>query len=577
MATLPKATTSVEATAGAPGGGTDIVCILAASASNPDAMPRLFGSADNAHAMHGYSLGIEYASLHTEETGKPFIYVALPIATAGTIGRVDKSGNSGSSVVTLTAGDDGVLAEHDGAIRVKKGGTVGTDQIVLEYSLDDQISWKSYRLGTDDEFTISHVDVDVALGAGTLVAGDVIVTWHGTDPLPDADGLQAAFENLAGQPKLFRSVMLIGDLANDTAAQAFLDKLNAYETSHERFVYGRASIKDRLPFAQLSDDALTITVADAGSTGTFTREAGSWIADGFRVGDSITSVGFVASTGANNVTATITVLTASVMTVNNGSLVSETIEADASGVNITAGQTKAAWMAASDAEFGAIDGPTARRLDLGAGRGRKLSPFSGWNLRFPVAFAASVREYQHDLHIPTWRKQDGNTGYNLFDSDNNLVEWDDRKDGSAGSAARFTTFRTYGNGPGGAYVTLSLTRDADGSILSYTHNMAVTNLVCTIVQAMTENFIGRTPVLNDDGTATEDELKTLETEVNAELERVILTSRGEGPRASLCVWRASRDDVLNVPEALLTGVVDLNLNGTIHSVDTRVRVRSGGQ
>jgi hypothetical protein len=105
--------------------------------------------------------------------------------------------------------------------------------------------------------------------------------------------------------------------------------------------------------------------------------------------------------------------------------------------------------------------------------------------------------------------------------------------------------------------------------------MAVVNRICTIVQRMTENFVGRTPQLLD-GHATEDELKGLEKEVNDELERDILTSRGQGPRASYCVWSASRDDVLNVPEALLTGVTDVELNGTIHSVDTRVRVRSGG-
>jgi hypothetical protein len=106
--------------------------------------------------------------------------------------------------------------------------------------------------------------------------------------------------------------------------------------------------------------------------------------------------------------------------------------------------------------------------------------------------------------------------------------------------------------------------------------MSVVDLIQTIVQRMTENFVGRTPQLGEGGRATEDELKALEKEVNDELERVILTSRGQGPRASFCVWTASRDDVLNVPEALLTGVTDVELNGTIHSVETRVRVRSGG-
>src|SRR5687768_5257095 len=161
MATNPRVRTRVQATAGAPGGGTDVVCILAASPENADAKPRLFGSADKAFALHGYSRGIEYASLHSEETGLSFMYVALPIATPGVVGRLDKSGHTGSSAVTISAGADGVLGEHDGVLRVKKGGTIGTDQIVLEYSLDDGIGFKSYRLGTANSLTIPYVDVDV--------------------------------------------------------------------------------------------------------------------------------------------------------------------------------------------------------------------------------------------------------------------------------------------------------------------------------------------------------------------------------------------------------------------------------
>jgi hypothetical protein len=659
MASNPNVRTRVEATAGAGGGGTDIVCILAASATQADAMPRLFGSADAAFAMHGYSRGIEYASLHTEQTGKAFLFVALPIAAAGVVGRLDKTGHTGSSAVTVSAGSDGVLGEHDGVLRVKKGGTIGTDQIVLEYSLDGGIGFKSYRLGTAASMTIPYVDVDVAFGAGTLVAGDTIATWHGTDPQPDADGLADAFDNLAAQQKGFRSIMRIGDMTESTEAQAFLDKLNAYETSVDRFVYGRGSIADRLPIAAMSHDVArmaagtSLTFAEVGSgIDTVTRATGSWIAEGFAVGDTVT---FSGTGGTNDVTGVITVLTATVMTVsvdladqvtavaacvgyptltfaevgaggdtitrNRGSWVSDgfragdliTVDGTASndsvvdavvstvtalvltlgggasapedlaaetistnGVTVEAGQTKAEWMAAADSEFGAIDGPTARRLDLSAGRGKKLSPFSGWNFRFPCAWAASIREYQNDLHIPVWRKDAGNTGFDLFDTDQNLVEWDDRVDGGAGSAARFTTFWTWANGPGGAFIAQSLTRDSDGSILSYTHNMAVVNEICRVVQKMTENFVGRTPTLGEGGVATEDELKVLEKEVNDELERVILTSRGQGPRASFCVWSASRDDVLNVPEALLTGVTDVELNGTIHSVDTRVRVRSGG-
>ena len=79
------------------------------------------------------------------------------------------------------------------------------------------------------------------------------------------------------------------------------------------------------------------------------------------------------------------------------------------------------------------------------------------------------------------------------------------------------------------------------------------------------------------GSATFDALNTIQSEVNSALELALLQNRGEGQRASSGVYTPSADDILNVPEPLLTGVLDLNLNGTIHSVRTAVRVRSGGQ
>ncbi len=213
-----------------------------------------------------------------------------------------------------------------------------------------------------------------------------------------------------------------------------------------------------------------------------------------------------------------------------------------------------------------------------AGRGRILSPFTNWFMRRPAGWFASWREYQHDLHIATWRKSDGPVGADLFDAEDNLVEWDDRVDGEAGTAARFTTLRTWANGPAGAFVAMSLTRAEEGSILGLTHNAAVVNLCCSTVQAAAEEAIGQSLVLNDDGTATSDSLAQIKAQVDAALERILLrNTRGEGQRASKAVWIPSTTDILNVPEATITAVTDLNLNGTVHSVISNVRVRSGGQ
>jgi hypothetical protein len=654
MATTPRATTTVQDTATAKAGGQDLVCILAPVPSSADITPRQFGSASAIYAQHGYSEGVEYAALHVEQTGLPVLFVGLPISTVGAVGRSNGAGNTGSSVVTAVAGGSGVLAEHEGRVVVVTGGTIGTSQIVLDVSLDDGRSYKRVRLGTASSYVIPFVGVTLNFAAGTLVAGDTCLTWFGSAPRVASADITTARNALASMLKFFRSMLLIGDVQNSTEALAFNTELDAYASSNDRFVFGRASVPDRLPYATMSKDrrvmtgSPSLTFAEVGGTGdTITRATGSWLADGFAVGDVITvtgtasnnvtgpiaslsatvitldttdlaaevtsvatvvadpgltfaevggtgdtitrsrgswvSDGFrvgdkiaVTGTASNNITAAagLTAVTALVLTLDTDDLAAEVI--GNSGVSITAGQTKAAWIAAQDAAFAAVD--AKKRIDLSIGRARIASPFSGYLYRRPAAWAASVREYQHDLHIPTWRKSDGPCLGDLFDENGTLVEYDDRTDGGAASAARFTSFRTWSNGPAGAFISQSLTREVDASLLSQTHNMAVVDVACTVVQLNAELAIGQSLVLNDDGTATEDSLTTIEDRVNNALRLELLQDkRGDGARASLAGWTASRDDVLNVPDATLTAVCRLNLRGTIHDVATPVRVLSGGQ
>lgn len=653
MANLPYARTTTSDTAGAVANGADLICIVAPTPSNADAAPRVFGSASAVYELHGYSEGTEYAAFHITETKKPVMFVGIPIVTAGEIGRLNTSGNTGTSVVTIAAGVAGVLTEHDGILRVKRGGTVGTDQIVLELSLDGGKVFKPVRMGTANSYTFPLVGASAAFAAGTLVTGDVVATWHGTGPRGDADGLAVARTELAKQYKGFRTTLMCGDLQNSTEAAAYRDFLNAYKTENDRAIQGRGSIKDRAPLASMSHVSArmtgspTLTFAEVGATGdTITRSAGSWVTDGFAVGDTVTIGGSV----SNNVTGVIAALTATVITFDATDLVAEGpvagctavatptltfAEVGATGdtitrnrgswltdgfrvgdlltvtgtssnnfaaaavtgvtanvltlgsqdlvaevvgttnVSATAGQTKAAWMAASEAAFATIDG--ARRIDMSAGRGTKLSPFSGWHFRRPAAWAASLREYQHDLHIPTWRKKDGPTGWDLTDASGRPVEWDDRVDGGAACAARFTSFRTWSN-EGGAYIALSLTRASDASLLVHMHNANVVNLAENVCQASTENAaVGYVGQLNADGTMTAEALSTVRAQVESDLENALLQNRGEGARVSSVKWTPSATDVYNVAEPVMTGVLEILLNGTVHSVDTRAVIKSGGQ
>lgn len=645
---LPSANVTIAALAAILVGGVDTVCVIAPVATSADAVPRLFGSASAVIEQHGYGEGPEYVALHASATRKPVVFVGIPIATAGAVGREDTSGNTGTCVTTLAAGSSGVLHEHEGSLAVESGGTIGTDQIVLTLSLDDGVTTRRIRLGTASTLTIPDVGVTVSFAAGTLVAGDTIHTWFGTGPRGDATGWAAARAALAGQQKFFRSGLLIGDLQNGTEAASLLSEINAYKSENQRATMFRASVYDRLPLAVTSattvamTGAPSITFAEVGATGdTITRSAGSfvsdgfaagdiitiagsssndlttaaaiasvtalvitldtddladegpvtgvsitgegsftfsdsadtivrtrgsWLADGFRVGDSVT----VADTSSNDGTYTVTAVTATTLTLEVGDLADEV--APMTTPTVSAGQTKAAWMAEITTAFEAID--DAPRLSLGAGRARVYSPLTQWWYRRPVSWRDSVRSYQHDVHITTWRKSDGPTGDNLFDANGTLVEWDDRVDGEAASAARFTSYRTWSNGPVGAFIAVGATRAKDGTVLVLTHNQAVTDLAVNTCQLATEELVGRTEIKDADGHLVEDALVTIESEVNQALESALLQDlKKEGPRASSVSWVASRDDDFSVAEPTLTGVLELNLNGTIFTVETSVRVQ----
>jgi hypothetical protein len=161
----------------------------------------------------------------------------------------------------------------------------------------------------------------------------------------------------------------------------------------------------------------------------------------------------------------------------------------------------------------------------------------------------------------------------MVDDNGNIVEFDQRTDGGA-LEGRFTCATSLDNGPNGAFIATSLTRDTEGSLLSYTHNMYVANVAQTVIQAATTLFIGQTVQLNSDGTMKADARSRLESAVNTDLEIALLKEYvpGEGPRCSSVVWTAATDDDLSVVGATLNGSCALVVNGTIVNVNTAVRV-----
>ena len=649
MAELPSATTRIDETAGPVAVGTKLTAIFAPVPTNADLVPRLFSNAASIYANHGYSTAADYAALHIAETGLPVLFVPVAIETAGEIGRIDQTGNTNTSVVSCAPGGSGSLDECDGVVTVVTGGVVGTANIVFDYSLDGGLTTKRVKLGAGTSYTIPYVGHVLSFGVGSLTAGEVVLTYHSTGP--KATQYTEAITALSMQNKQVRNLMIIGDMVDAADANAVLDAVDLYETGSERYIYAKAQLRDRLPGASLSQTISrmsgtpTVTFAEVGESGdTITRSAGSFVTDGFAVGDTIRVSGSV----SNNVTCVVAGVSALVLTLGSQDLVGEgpvsgvaitaeptitfaevggtadtisrnrgsffadgfrtgdmiavtgsdsnDFEASAAstiivtsatvltldsqalsaevigsiGLTISAGETKAQHVAALDAEMGAVVG---KRLDLGFGRGRKTSHFLGAQLRRPVQWADNIRAFQHDLHVATFKKNLGVIkGFSLTDSAGTLVEHDERFDGGA-LAARFTCFRTWGNGPDGTFIALSMTRAGDASILSRTQNMAVADVAQSVAQAEAENAIGESLILNSDGTATSEALAVIKQRVDSALKRNLLANlQGEGQRASDAYWTPDASAVLNTPGATLPAVLTLVIRGTIEHIATIVRV-----
>jgi hypothetical protein len=658
MAERPRAKTSLSDAVSAAGAGSVIIAVCAPVPGLTEVDATLIGTTDAVLDRHGYCQGAAYSALHFEEPSLPVLFVGLPVATAGAITHLDRSGVTGTSVVSVTAGADGVLEQVDGEMTVTRGGTVGTSFIEVELTLDGGFNARTIRFGTTNSYTVPYFGIVIGLGAGTLAEGDV-VTFRSRAPKFDAAGATAVRAALAEDNIQVRTWLFIGDADTETVSAAISAAAEAYATTNDRFARARCQARDLYRPAELvgfraKTVGAALTFAEVGATSdTITRATGSWTTDGFTNGDTIVVTGAVATAGANNVTGAIASLTGTVITLGSTDLIAEgpitsatvraysTLTFDATGdtitrssgsfltdgfhvgmevtidgtasndgeytvedvsatvltlqlltdevigaqaVTITAVEDELDWRDDVIEEHEDLSGDAYRRLTIGAGYGSKTCPISGWRLRRPVSWAASLREYGHDVHIADWRVADGPlNGWTLEDPDKKRAEYDDRVVGGL-VGANITCFTTHNDEPG-AYVALDFTRANPGSMLSRSHNMDVANVACTTVQKATTREIGQVLTLERaqggqpaSGRATETSLSELEGRINKALELNLLREYfpGEGARATNATWKASRDDVLNVVGATMTGVLTLELNGTIEQVRTVVKVPTFG-
>jgi hypothetical protein len=375
---LAAATTTIEEAAGGIPTGENLPTIFAAVPRNADLEPTLFASDDTLEEDHGWSQGVDYVSIFIQHARKSVLFVPMPISVEGIVGQLNMSGNSGTSVVSVKTSTGGSLDRTQGRTWILKGGTVGVDQIRLWLSLDGGRTRQQVRLGTATSYVIPRVGLELEFAPGTLVDGDMVLSWVSTPPEIDDADLDTAREKLAEQRRQSRSWFLVKELSTPADILAWQAAASEYDTGDKRHVqalcYQRPNFTDgafrtdgptrwrgRMSQTRVymtGSPEITFAQGAGPPNDTITRDAGSFIDDGFAGwsvgnGDWVTIAG--SSEAGNNGSWKLSAADVLILTLNVAGALTSVV--DAAGVSI--------W-AAEGLEF--IDGGTGDD-ELVRGRG----------------------------------------------------------------------------------------------------------------------------------------------------------------------------------------------------------------
>ncbi len=651
MADLPYARGAISQSGAGVGVGADYMAILSCSELGSAGVIRRTSKVQDTLDEFGRCEGVEFAAHLVEVTRLPYLFGKLETATAGAVGPADVSGVTGSAAVSFS----GVPFDEETIwVKFPTGGIVGTAGIVLQVSRDGGRSYGGlFRLGTATSYVIPETGITMALSTGTIVADDVAKVQC-SSPKWNAAGLAVAFDALKAFSTKPRIILVCGDCDDSDDVQAIIDEIAAFETDSERHSVVMCSLRDWYPTVAMQHthgtafrDGVYPTDIDLDAAGdTITRATGSWITDGFAVGQSvtvtsplntgvkgvisaltatvmtlpaapgltaeanldgeditITGVGpgdldFAATTitrgtgsfvtdgfkvgqritvtgsVSNNITAVLTTVSATVLTHDGAGA----IEANVSGLAVTiAGEErKATWRAALEAIVGATPQTqkTSYKVLLAGGRARRKSPIYSHRKRRPASWPIAIRCMAHAIHKSPAHVAIGPLeGWDIFDAAGTLEEHDERSDGGL-LANRIACLRTF-NELAGPYVALPVTLDVDGMPLSRLPIVLVAQRAVAVAQRAYTQALNDDVLLNDDGTIQEGEARRIDRAVNTQLEIELLSVGPEGPSASSCVATMARDVDLNVVGQIVPWEVDLRCRGYLEKLSGTVRVGGG--
>jgi|WetSurMetagenome_2_1015567.scaffolds.fasta_scaffold00291_3 hypothetical protein len=184
-------------------GDVDSLTVVIGCSSAPTGLSTWYLSGDAVFSGVGYGDAPDLAAHVIEQNGGAKKLTALWTCagtTEGSYGTIDVSGVHGTSVITVNASSK-PYGTYEAVVRFPVGGTIGTDGIRYQESLDNGRSWsqlKSLETATRIVIPNSGITFDLSTGspAKTIVAGD-FVKLQTAAPAPSEADIDAAFTALA--------------------------------------------------------------------------------------------------------------------------------------------------------------------------------------------------------------------------------------------------------------------------------------------------------------------------------------------------------------------------------------------
>lgn len=243
---------------------TGVLAIIAPSEKGTANQPTAITRAQTAVDVFGYGPLSEWASYVLPVAAKPVLLVNPTAATAGAYGTVTQSSGGGTTVIT--AGGTSPLDAFNVKIEFLAGGTVGVTGITYRESLDGGVSFSAAKaLGTATSILIPNTGVTLAIGAGTVVAGETaaVVT---TAPAFNGTDLVASLEALRVTSSPWEALLLDIDATATLIGQvdAFLASLEP--SGKYRFAVMNARARNVGESETSYKDALATLFAAAAST-----------------------------------------------------------------------------------------------------------------------------------------------------------------------------------------------------------------------------------------------------------------------------------------------------------------------